>query len=153
MKKVNIKELMHSRLFKVICGVVIVLLILVLYNCVVRENRDSNLTPEQQEAIEMEKAELKDTFDVVGDYLFPPQKHSADELLTDDEREARNNGDKKTDEKITETHVETVSNAPSEDDIVESADLRSDVHKAPAAPPPAEPSVEKVESPKVTPIE
>ena len=155
MNRQKIKAFTHTRTFKVLCGVVIVMLVLTLYNCVVRDDRSrSDMTPEQQEALEMEKAELKDTFDVVGDYLFPAQKHSADELMTDEEREARGNGgEKKAEEKLTETQVPTVKAESDGEDIVESADLRSDTRVAPAAPASPEPSVEKLESPKVTPIE
>ncbi|MBQ7422268.1 MAG: hypothetical protein IJV27_09025 [Prevotella sp.] len=138
----------HTRLFHVLLGLLILVFILVLYNCVVREDSRQTITPEQAEAEQEHEAMYLDTFDVVGDYLFPPQKSNAEDMMTDAEKEAAKAAkDKKTDAKEAKTE-------PTErltvDDIMESADPTSDPRPVISVP---VPTVEKMDAPKITPIE
>lgn len=143
------KGFSRSTLFKVICGTVVVLLLFMLYNCVLRGGNKAVLTPDDDD-IEEQKAVLKDTFDVLGDYLFPTQKVSKEDMMTDDEKkesESKKDDDKKDDVKT------VVIDKPSADEI-ESADISSDPKPAPAPDPKlSAPTIEKMEAPKVTPIE
>lgn len=138
----------HTRAFKICCGVVAVVIIFSIYNCIVSDERVTPLTPEQEEQAAQEQAAYKDTFDVVGDYLFPSMGNSRDELLTDDEKEG------KTEQK----EEKQQSKAPDVDDVhdedfIESADISSDTKPAPPAPAPRDPGVEQLETPKITPVE
>lgn len=65
----------HTRTFHILLCVGIVLIILILYNCVIRTDKAA-VTPEQEELNQQHESMYLDTFDVVGDYLFPPLKTS-----------------------------------------------------------------------------
>lgn len=142
------KHFFHTRLFKICCGIIVVIIIFSIYNCVVSDDRPQILTPEQEEQAEQDRAAYKDTFDVVGDYLFPAQEHSRDELMTDDEREGKTA--KAEDKQPAPT---AAADTPEEGDIIESADISSDTKPAPPAPAPKEPAAEQLDAPKVTPVE
>lgn len=128
-------------------GIVAIIIIFSIYNCVVSDDRPQVLTPEQEIKAEQERAAYKDTFDVVGDYLFPAMGNSRDELLTDDEKEGKT---EKTEEK---QQQKIADERDAEDDIIESADISSDTKPAPPAPAPKAPETEPLESPQVTPVE
>ena len=128
-------------------GIVAIIIIFSIYNCVVSDDRPQVLTPEQEIKAEQERAAYKDTFDVVGDYLFPAMGNSRDELLTDDEKEGKT---EKTEEK---QQQKIADERDAEDDIIESADISSDTKPAPPAPAPKAPETEPLESPNVAPLE
>jgi cytoskeletal protein RodZ len=113
----------HTRTFHVILGVGIVLLILILYNCVIRTDRA--VTPEQEELNKQHESMYLDTFDVVGDYLFPPMKNTKDDVSTDDEKDDKQK--EKTENKESKPAAE-------EEEIIESADISSDPTPAPPTP-------------------
>ena len=125
-------------------GVIAIVILFSIYNCIVSDDRSSALTPEQEEQAAQETAAIKDTFDVVGDYLFPAMGNSRDELLTDEERE----GTSENKEEKKETASDTQD---ADDDIIESADISSDTKPAPPAPAPK--NSEPVDAPTVVPLE
>ena len=129
-------------------GVIAIIILFSIYNCIVSDDRSSALTPEQEEQAAQETAAIKDTFDVVGDYLFPAMGNSRDELMTDEEREGKKEADKSKEQTKTVTEGDVA-----DDDIIESADISSDTKPAPPAPAPKAPETEQLESPKVTPVE
>lgn len=135
----------HKKLFiRLFVGIVVVLLIMVVYNCVVRSDDD----PQRLEQLEAEKerqAMYADTFDVVGDYLFPNQKVSNEDMALEVDK------DKKEKPDAEETKQKKEEKPVADDDIIESADISSDPTPAPPAPP--APSIEKAATPTVTTIE
>jgi len=150
-KKVDAKHkgCLHTMLFKVVCGIVAIFLLFALYNIIVLTDKAPATLTEQEE--EATRKALLDTFDIVGDYFFPNQKADMEDLLTDEEREAAKKEGKTGDDE--KTMAQEVIEPSMESEIIESADVSSD------APPVAEPqqtpapTVEKLESPTVTPIE
>ena len=137
----------HKKLFlRIFAGIVVILIVMVIYNCVVRTDDD----PQKLEKIEEEKAReamYADTFDVVGDYLFPNQKMSNEDM------ELESDKDKKDDKASDDTKKKQEKSAADDDDdeIIESADISSDPTPAPPAPP--APQVEKMDKPTVTSVE
>lgn len=136
----------HKKLFlRIFAGIVVILFIMVIYNCVVRTDDD----PQKLERLEEEKAReamYADTFDVVGDYLFPNQKVSNEDMALETEKD-------KKDEKASEDtkRKQEKSVVDDDDEIIESADISSDPTPAPPAPP--APQVEKMDKPTVTSVE
>lgn len=144
------KGFFHTRLFKVFATFFAIVIALILYNCVVR---DTPSTPEE-EAEQQAKEQYLDTFDVVGDYLFKtPQQTNA----KNEDEEKKDEDDKQKKETAKEDKQgDPAAGIPAGEEIIESADLSSDTKPAPPAPEPKktpEPSIEKIESPQVTPIE
>lgn len=131
---------------RIAIGIVVIIIIFTIYNCVVSDDRTQILTPEQEEQAAQEASAVKDTFDVVGDYLFPTMGNSKDELMTDDEREGKTTQQEEKKEQKT-----TVKD--DDDDIVESADISSDTKPAPPAPKVVTEPAEAPKAPTVTPIE
>ena len=125
-------------------GIVAIIIVFTIYNCVVGDDRPQMLTPEQEEQAAQEHAAYKDTFDVVGDYLFPAMGNSRDELLTDEEREG-------TSEKKEEKKETVADKQDADDEIIESADISSDTKPAPPAPAPK--NSEPIDAPTVVPLE
>lgn len=146
------KGCLHTLLFGVVCGIAAIFLLFASYNMIVRTN-GSTATEMEQEEEDMRKA-LLDTFDVVGDYLFPRQKADREDLMTDAEKEAELKGVGKD---IGETDISVSANAVSDEgnDIMESADISSDPNPVPSTSRESSltPTVEKLESPTITPIE
>lgn len=144
------KGFFHTRLFKVVCGLFAIMIILILYNCIVR---DTPSTPEE-EAEQQAKEMLLDTFDVVGDYLFKTPEQSKVEEATDEQKAEQEQAKK---EMAKESGAKTTEKDDhADDEMIESADISSDTKPAPPAPEvkkPAESTVEKMESPQVAPIE
>lgn len=126
----------HTRTFHILLCVGIVLIILILYNCVIRTDKVA-VTPEQEELNQQHESMYLDTFDVVGDYLFPPLKTSKEEQTTEAE---------KTDKQQDKSEAKVSKPTDSEEDIIESADISSDPTPAPPPPPAAPaPTVETIE--------
>lgn len=147
------KGCLHTMLFRVVCGVVAIFILFALYNIIVRTDNAPATLMEQEEE-EAQRA-LLDTFDVVGDYFLPGQKADMEDLLTDADRDAAEKGGGK-DAEASETTGPSSSESPSaSDDIIESADISSDASPAPVPGqnPTVPPTVEKIETPAVTPIE
>ncbi|MBO7581037.1 MAG: hypothetical protein J6T38_05900 [Bacteroidaceae bacterium] len=136
----------HKKLFlRIFAGIVVILFIMVIYNCVVRTDDD----PQKLEKLEEEKAReamYADTFDVVGDYLFPNQKVSNEDMALESDKD-------KKDEKASDDTKKKLEKSIVDDDdeIIESADISSDPTPAPPAPP--APQVEKMDKPTVTSVE
>ena len=126
-------------------GVIVIIIVFTIYNCVISDDRPNALTPEQEEQAAQEASAIKDTFDVVGDYLFPTMGNSRDELMTDDEREGKSTQQ--------EEKKEQKTTAKDDDDIVESADISSDTKPAPPAPKVVTEPADAAKAPTVTPIE
>lgn len=145
------KGCLHSIFFKIFLGIVFIFILFVLYNLVV--TRDDVQKTQSEIDEEQEQKALLDTFDVVGDYFFPTQKASAEDLMTDDEKKA---AEKSKEERNLETDASASPDGETTDDIIESADISSDTK--PTVPhteseSTAAPSEEKVETPKIVPIE
>lgn len=136
----------HKKLFlRIFAGIVVILFIMVIYNCVVRTDDD----PQKLEKLEEEKAReamYADTFDVVGDYLFPNQKVSNEDMALETEKDKK---DEKASEDTKKKQEKSV--VDDDDEIIESADISSDPTPAPPAPP--APQVEKMDKPTVTSVE
>ena len=66
------RKFTKSIAFKVLCGLVILILLGIGYNLVVADD-DSPLSEEEQEE-EQQRTADKDTIDIVGDYLWPNAK-------------------------------------------------------------------------------
>lgn len=137
----------HKKLFlRIFAGIVVILFIMVIYNCVVRTDDD----PQKLEKLEEEKAReamYADTFDVVGDYLFPNQKVSNEDMALEADKD-------KKDEKASDEgskKKEKTSADDDDDEIIESADISSDPTPAPPAPP--APAIEQMSKPTVTSVE
>lgn len=137
----------HKGLFmRLFGGVVVILLILVIYNCVVRTDDD----PQNLERIEAEKAReamYADTFDVVGDYLFPNQKVSNEDMALEADKDKK---DEKASDEGSKKNEKTSAD-DDDDEIIESADISSDPTPAPPAPP--APAIEQMSKPTVTSVE
>lgn len=138
----------HKGLFmRLFGGVVVILFVLVIYNCVVRANRD----PDRLERLEEEKAReamYADTFDVVGDYLFPNQKASSEDMALESEKDKK---DEKSADDSNKKKSESAAPDGNEEEIIESADISSDPTPAPPAPP--APPIEQMSKPSVTTVE
>lgn len=69
------KGFTHTWMFKVLYGLLLLFLFAILYNFVVREDDNSQLSDEDQKRAEEESNAQLDTLDVIGDYLWPNLKH------------------------------------------------------------------------------
>lgn len=149
------KKITNSLTFKVLCGLVVVVVLAMAYNFIVNSGSDSKEAEEEERVrAEQVKAE-KDTIDIIGDYLWPnsaPNK-SVSEITGIEEPSSKDGAAKKAAE--TKNNVEKTS----------SGEVHRDPIPAPAhdAVPPAVPQVsnkndvapviEKIETPKVEKID
>lgn len=143
------KGCLHSTAFKVVCGILIIFLLFAVYNMIV--HKDTDMATEMEEEQEAEREALRDTFDVVGDYLFKGQKNDPEDFAIETDKEETKTDDKKN-AGSTESNA-TTTNIEDDNEFIESADISSDTKPAPAPAQKPAPSVEKIESPTITPIE
>ena len=117
--------------FKMLCGLVVLVLLGLAYNFIVAEDRD--------------------TIDIVGDYLWPKAKLSRQDMMTDEQKAAETDKGKaaKADEEkpaggsLQDDHSEAPVPAPAPDAV-------------PSSDPPARqtaPAIEKMGAPKIEKIE
>lgn len=138
-----------SLTFKVLCGLVVLLVLGLVYNFIVAAD-DAPMTEEEQEEVQQRNAD-RDTIDIVGNYLWPDmkpskEKETADEDKTADAEKDKNAKDEKgkaSSEKEQATHHDAPIAAPAPD-IAPSSDLPA---KQTA------PSIEKMDAPRIEKIE
>ena len=143
------KGCLHSTAFKVVCGILVIFLLFAVYNMIV--HKDTDMATQMEEEQEAEREALRDTFDVVGDYLFKGQKNDPADLAIETDKDE----DKTDDKKDANSTKDNAATTEIEDDneFIESADISSDTKPVPTPTQKPAPSVEKIESPTITPIE
>ena len=107
------RKFTKSLTFKVLCGLVVIVLLGIGYNLIV-DDKDSPLSEEEQEE-EQQRTADKDTIDIVGDYLWPHAKSSKDDLTAKDDKdkdadEAKDKTDKADETKSTGINSHKESN-------------------------------------------
>ena len=143
------RKFTKSLTFKVLCGLVVIVLLGIGYNLIV-DDKDSPLSEEEQEE-EQQRTADKDTIDIVGDYLWPHAKRSRSELTAEDGKnkdadEAKNKTDKADKTKSTNINTHQESNE---------APMAAPASPAPTTPDPepssksSAPTIEKMNAPKV----
>ena len=132
------RKFTKSLTFKVLCGLVVIVLLGIGYNLIV-DDKDSPLSEEEQEE-EQQRTADKDTIDIVGDYLWPHAKSSKDDLTAKD----------KTDKADKAKSKESTSHQESNE-----APMAAPASPAPTTPDPepsgksSAPTIEKMNTPKV----
>ena len=143
------RKFTKSLTFKVLCGLVVIVLLGIGYNLIV-DDKDSPLSEEEQEDEQQRTAE-KDTIDIVGDYLWPNAKPSKSDLTTNDDKdktadEAKDKTDKADKAKSTDINTHQESNE---------APMAAPASPAPTTPDPepsgksSAPTIEKMNAPKI----
>ena len=143
------RKFTKSLTFKVLCGLVVIVLLGIGYNLIV-DDKDSPLSEEEQEE-EQQRTADKDTIDIVGDYLWPHAKPSKSELTAEDGKnkdadEAKDKTDKADKTKSTDINTHQESNE---------APMAAPASPAPTTPDPepsgksSAPTIEKMNAPKV----
>ena len=140
------RKFTKSLTFKVLCGLVVIVLLGIGYNLIV-DDKDSPLSEEEQEE-EQQRTADKDTIDIVGDYLWPHAKSSKDELTAKDKTadEAKDKTDKADKAKSKESTSHQESNE---------APMAAPASPAPTTPDPepssksSAPTIEKMNAPKI----
>ncbi len=143
------RKFTKSLTFKVLCGLVVIVLLGIGYNLIV-DDKDSPLSEEEQEE-EQQRTADKDTIDIVGDYLWPHAKPSRSELTAEDGKnkdadEAKDKTDKAGKAKSTDLNSHQESNE---------APMAAPASPEPITPDPepsgksSAPTIEKMNAPKV----
>ena len=143
------RKFTKSLTFKVLCGLVVIVLLGIGYNLIV-DDKDSPLTEEEQEE-EQQRTADKDTIDIVGDYLWPHAKSSKSELTAEDGKdkdadEAKDKTDKADKAKPTDINSHQESNE---------APMAAPASPEPITPDPepsgksSAPTIEKMNAPKI----
>lgn len=143
------RKFTKSLTFKVLCGLVVIVLLGIGYNLIV-DDKDSPLTEEEQEE-EQQRTADKDTIDIVGDYLWPHAKPSKSELTAEDGKdkdadEAKDKTDKADKTKSTDINSHQESNE---------APMAAPASPEPTTPDPepssksSAPTIEKMNAPKI----
>lgn len=143
------RKFTKSLTFKVLCGLVVIVLLGIGYNLIV-DDKDSPLSEEEQEE-EQQRTADKDTIDIVGDYLWPHAKPSRSELTAEDGKnkdadEAKDKTDKADKTKSTDINTHQESNE---------APMAAPASPAPTTPDPepsgksSAPTIEKMNAPKI----
>ncbi len=143
------RKFTKSLTFKVLCGLVVIVLLGIGYNLIV-DDKDSPLSEEEQEE-EQQRTADKDTIDIVGDYLWPHAKPSRSELTAEDGKnkdadEAKDKTDKADKTKSTDINTHQESNE---------APMAAPASPEPITPDPepsgksSAPTIEKMNAPKV----
>lgn len=138
------KGCLHTLTFKVLCGFAAILAIGMLYNWIVSDsNKEAAEQEKEEEAVR--DAQL-DTLDVVGDYLWKEPAVRPEDILPEKQKEE----DEKLKEKVREEVAAEARKAKEDALKVDAEAATSDV---PAPSSGAAPTVEKIESPQIAPIE
>ena len=143
------RKFTKSLTFKVLCGLVVIVLLGIGYNLIV-DDKDSPLSEEEQEE-EQQRTADKDTIDIVGDYLWPHAKPSKSELTAEDGKdkdaaEAKDKTDKADKTKSTDINSHQESNE---------APMAAPASPEPITPDPepsgksSAPTIEKMNAPKI----
>ena len=143
------RKFTKSLTFKVLCGLVVIVLLGIGYNLIV-DDKDGPLSEEEQEE-EQQRTADKDTIDIVGDYLWPHAKSSKSDLTTNDDKdktadEAKDKTDKVDKTKSTDINSHQESNE---------APMAAPASPAPTTPDPepssksSAPTIEKMNAPKI----
>ena len=143
------RKFTNSLTFKVLCGLVVIVLLGIGYNLIV-DDKDSPLSEEEQEE-EQQRTADKDTIDIVGDYLWPHAKRSRSELTAEDGKdkdadEAKDKTDKADKTKSTDINSHKESNE---------APMAAPASPEPITPDPepssksSAPTIEKMNAPKI----
>ena len=143
------RKFTKSLTFKVLCGLVVIVLLGIGYNLIV-DDKDSPLSEEEQEE-EQQRTADKDTIDIVGDYLWPHAKPSKSELTAEDGKdkdadEAKDKTDKADKTKSTDINSHQGSNE---------APMAAPASPEPITPDPepssksSAPTIEKMNPPKI----
>ena len=143
------RKFTKSLTFKVLCGLVVIVLLGIGYNLIV-DDKDSPLSEEEQEE-EQQRTADKDTIDIVGDYLWPHAKRSRSELTAEDGKnkdadEAKDKTDKADKTKSTDINTHQESNE---------APMAAPASPEPITPDPepsgksSAPTIEKMNAPKI----
>lgn len=143
------RKFTKSLTFKVLCGLVVIVLLGIGYNLIV-DDKDSPLSEEEQEE-EQQRTADKDTIDIVGDYLWPHAKSSKSELTAEDGKdkdadEAKDKTDKADKAKPTDINSHQESNE---------APMAAPASPEPITPDPepsgksSAPTIEKMNAPKI----
>lgn len=143
------RKFTKSLTFKVLCGLVVIVLLGIGYNLIV-DDKDSPLSEEEQEE-EQQRTADKDTIDIVGDYLWPHAKSSKSDLTTNDDKdktadEAKDKTDKVDKTKSTDINSHQESNE---------APMAAPASPEPITPDPepsgksSAPTIEKMNAPKI----
>ena len=143
------RKFTKSLTFKVLCGLVILILLGIGYNLIV-DDKDSPLSEEEQEE-EQQRTADKDTIDIVGDYLWPNAKPSKSDLTTNDDKdktadEAKDKTDKADKTKSTDINSHQEGNE---------APMAAPASPEPITPDPepssksSAPTIEKMNAPKI----
>ena len=143
------RKFTKSLTFKVLCGLVVIVLLGIGYNLIV-DDKDSPLSEEEQEE-EQQRTADKDTIDIVGDYLWPHAKPSRSELTAEDGKnkdadEAKDKTDKADKTKSTDINTHQESNE---------APMAAPASPEPITPDPepsgksSAPTIEKMNAPKI----
>lgn len=143
------RKFTKSLTFKVLCGLVVIVLLGIGYNLIV-DDKDSPLSEEEQEE-EQQRTADKDTIDIVGDYLWPHAKSSKDDLTAKDDKdkdadEAKDKTDKADKTKSTGINSHQESNE---------APMAAPASPEPITPDPepsgksSAPTIEKMNAPKI----
>lgn len=143
------RKFTKSLTFKVLCGLVVIVLLGIGYNLIV-DDKDSSLSEEEQEE-EQQRTADKDTIDIVGDYLWPHAKPSRSELTAEDGKnkdadEAKDKMDKADKMKSPDINTHQESNE---------APMAAPASPAPITPDPdpssksSAPTIEKMNAPKI----
>ena len=143
------RKFTKSLTFKVLCGLVVLVLLGLIYNLIVGGD-NAPMTEAEQEEVQKRNADV-DTIDIVGNYLWPDMKPSKQDMMTDEEKAAeaekakagKEGKEKASEEKVQSNHYEAPIAAPAPD-IAPPADLPA---KQTA------PAIEKMEAPKIEKIE
>ena len=154
------KGFRHTVWFKVLCGLLVILLLAIIYHVAFSTDDSSSLNDQDKLDKVRREAEL-DTVDIVGDYLFPKSKAKKEDVVSEtDERAAKDEaseGIKDADDLGTETENAQHSSGASASDAgnTENSDLSSDPNPLPSSSSAKlpKPKVEKMEAPKATPLE
>ena len=143
------RKFTKSLTFKVLCGLVVIVLLGIGYNLIV-DDKNSPLSEEEQEE-EQQRTADKDTIDIVGDYLWPHAKPSKSELTAEDGKdkdadEAKDKTDKADKTKSTDINSHKESNE---------APMAAPASPEPITPDPepsgksSAPTIEKMNAPKI----
>lgn len=149
------RKITNSLTFKVLCGLVVVVVLAMAYNFIVNSGSDNKKAEEEEQLrAEQVKAE-KDTIDIVGDYLWPnsTRNKNVPEVTDIEEFSSKDEAAKKAAE--TKNKVEKTSS-----DAAHRDPIPAPAHDAvpPAVPQVSNkndvaPVIEKIETPKVEKID
>lgn len=143
----NNKGCLHTLTFKVLCGLTVILALGMLYNWIVRDDNPDVTEQEQEEKVVREAQ--RDTLDVVGDYLWKEPAIRPGDVVPDEHKEEEEQLKEKAKREVEEEARKAKEDAMKAETEVSGTEVQeSQVSSSSNGP-----TVEKVEAPKVAPIE